>query len=174
MIKDYNIIHYLNKFSKNFILFLGLLFIINLEKSLSFFPIFKTATPSLISVVIYICIIKLYIKPSYFILFLVGLINDINSGGNLGNSSMFLLLIKFFTESLFFANVLKNNHQDWISFTMIFLSSFIIIFFINILINLSIPDLSPIFYYVGTSLIIFPIINLSVDFIAFITKLLKS
>ena len=146
----------------------------NFEKSLSFFPIFKTATPSLISVVIYICIIKLYIKPSYFILFLVGLINDINSGGNLGNSSMFLLLIKFFTESLFFANVLKNNHQDWISFTMIFLSSFIIIFFINILINLSIPDLSPIFYYVGTSLIIFPIINLSVDFIAFITKLLKS
>ena len=174
MIKDYNIIHYLNKFSKNFILFLGLLFINNLEKSLSFFPIFKTATPSLISVVIYICIIKLYIKPSYFILFLVGLINDINSGGNLGNSSMFLLLIKFFTESLFFANVLKNNHKDWISFTIIFLSSFFIIFFINILINLSIPDLSPIFYYVGTSLIIFPIINLSVDFIAFITKLLKS
>ena len=172
--KNYNVIHYLNKLSKNFLLFVSLLFIINFEKSLSFFPIFKTATPSLISVVIYICIIKLYIKPSYFILFLVGLINDINSGGNLGNSSMFLLLIKFFTESLFFANVLKNNHQDWISFTMIFLSSFIIIFFINILINLSIPDLSPIFYYVGTSLIIFPIINLSVDFIAFITKLLKS
>ena len=172
--KNYNVIHYLNKLSKNFLLFVSLLFIINFEKSLSFFPIFKTATPSLISVVIYICIVKLYIKPSYFILFLIGLINDINSGGNLGNVSMFLLLIKFFTESLFFANVLKNNHQDWISFTMIFLSSFIIIFFINILINLSFPDLSPIFYYVGTSLIIFPIINLSVDFIAFITKLLKS
>ena len=146
----------------------------NFEKSLSFFPIFKTATPSLISVIIYICIIKLYIKPSYFILFLIGLINDINLGGNLGNTSMFLILIRFFSESLFFSHVLKNNHQDWISFTMIFLSSFSIIFFINILIYLSIPDLSPILYYVGTSLIIFPIINLSFDFIAFITKLLKS
>ena len=155
-------------------MFFSLLLIINFEKSLSFFPIFKTATPSLISVVIYICIVKLYIKPSYFILFLIGLINDITIGGNLGNTSLFLLLTKFFTESLFFTNVLKNNHQDWISFTMIFLSSFIIIFFLNSLIYLSIPDLSPIFYYVGTSLIIFPIIDLSVDFIAFITKLLKS
>ena len=172
--KNYNVIHYLNKLSKNFLLFVSLLLIINFEKSLSFFPIFKTATPSLISVVIYICIVKLYIKPSYFILFLIGLINDITIGGNLGNTSLFLLLTKFFTESLFFTNVLKNNHQDWISFTMIFLSSFIIIFFLNSLIYLSIPDLSPIFYFVGTSLIIFPIIDLSVDFIAFITKLLKS
>ena len=146
----------------------------NFEKSLSFFPIFKTATPSLISVIIYICITKLYIKPSYSILFLIGLINDINLGSNLGSTSLFLILIKFFTENLFFAYVLKGNRQDWISFTMIFLLSFSIIFFINILINLSIPDLSPIFYYVGTSLIIFPIINLSVDFITFITKLLKS
>tara|TARA_B100001093_G_scaffold356061_1_gene340620 strand:+ start:285 stop:728 length:444 start_codon:yes stop_codon:yes gene_type:complete len=146
----------------------------NFEKSLSFFSIFETATPSLISVIIYIFIIKLNIKPSYFILFLIGLINDINLGVTLGNTSLFLLLIKFFTEDIFFINVLKNNQQDWISFTMIFLSSFSIIFFLNILINLSIPDLSPIFYYVGTSLIIFPIINLSVDFITFITKLLKS
>ena len=146
----------------------------NFEKSLSFFPIFKTATPSLISVIIYICIIKLFIKPSYFILFLIGLINDINLGGYLGNTSIFLILIRFFTDSLFFDNFEKNNHKDWLSFTMIFLSSFSIIFFINILINLSIPDLSPIFYYVGTTLIIFPIINLSFEFIAFITKLLKS
>ena len=146
----------------------------NFEKSLSFFPIFKTATPSLISVIIYICIIKLYIKPSYFILFLIGLINDINLGGNVGITSIFLLLIRFFTESLFFANVLKNNNQDWISFTIIFISSFGIIFFVNFIIYLSIPDLSPVFYYVGTSLIIFPIINVSVDFITFITKLLKS
>ena len=146
----------------------------NFEKSLSFFPIFKTATPSLISVIIYICITKLYIKPSYFVLFLIGLINDISLGGNLGNTSIFLLLIKFFTESLFFSSILKSSNQDWISFTMIFLSSFTIIFFINILINLSIPDLSPIFYYVGMSLIIFPITNLSFDFIVFITKLLKS
>jgi len=168
------VIYYLNKLSKNFILFVSLLFIINFEKSLSFFPIFYTATPSLISVIIFICIKKLYIKPSYFILFLIGLINDVILGGDLGITSIFLLLIKFFTELLLSKNILKNNQQDWISFTGIFLLSFSIIFFINILINLSISDLSPIFYYVGTSLIIFPIINLSFDFIVFITKLLKS
>lgn len=113
-------------------------------------------------------------KPSYLILFLIGFLNDIIFGSNLGNTSIFLLLIKFFSESLTFDNINKNDKQDWISFTMIFLSSFCIVFFMNILLNLSIPDLSPVFYYVGTTLIIFPIINLSFDFIFFITRLLKS
>ena len=113
-------------------------------------------------------------KPSYLILFFIGLLNDITFGSNLGNASIFLLLIKFFSESLTFDNINKNDKQDWISFTMIFLLSFCIVFLMNILLNLSIPDLSPVFYYVGTTLIIFPIINLSFDFIFFITRLLKS
>ena len=174
MIKNYNIIYFLNKFSKSFTFFICLLFITNFEKSLSFFPLFKTATPSLISVMIYIFIKKFGMKPSYLILFFIGFLNDITFGSNLGNTSIFLLLIKFFNESLIFDNINKNDKQDWISFTMIFLSSFCIVFFMNILLNLSIPDLSPVFYYVGTTLIIFPIINLSFDFIFFITRLLKS
>ena len=149
-------------------------FIINFEKSLSFFPLFKIATPSLISITIYISIKKLNMKPSYLILFLVGFLNDIILGSNLGSTPIFLLLIKFFSEELLFNNIYKNEHQDWIAFTMIFLVSFCIVFFVNILINLSLPDLSPIFYYIGTTLIIFPIANLSFDFISFITRLLKS
>ncbi len=151
-----------------------MLFLTIFEKSLSFLPIFKTATPSLISVIIYIFIKKSSMKPSYLILFLVGFLNDIIFGSNLGNTSIFLLLIKFFSKSLAFDNINKNDKQDWISFTMIFLSSFCIVFFMNILLNLSMPDLSPVFYYVGTTLIIFPIVNLSFDFISFITRILKS
>ena len=151
-----------------------MLFLTIFEKSLGFLPIFKIATPSLISVIIYIFIKKFSIKPSYLILFLIGFLNDIIFGSNLGNTSIFLLLIKFFSKSLTFDNINKNDKQDWISFTMIFLSSFCIVFFMNILLNLSMPDLSPVFYYVGTTLIIFPIVNLSFDFISFITRLLKS
>ena len=151
-----------------------MLFLTIFEKSLSFLPIFKTATPSLISVIIYIFIKKSSMKPSYLILFLIGFLNDIIFGSNLGNTSIFLLLIKFFSKNLTFDNINKNDKQDWISFTMIFLSSFCIVFFMNILLNLSMPDLSPVFYYVGTTLIIFPIVNLSFDFISFITRLLKS
>ena len=113
-------------------------------------------------------------KPSYLILFLVGFFNDIILGSNLGTTSIFLLLIKFFSEGLFFENINKNEQQDWISFTATFLASFCIVFFINILLNSSIPDLSPVFYYVGTTLIFFPIINLSINFIFFIKRLLKS
>ncbi len=112
--------------------------------------------------------------PSYLILFLVGFLNDITSGSNLGTTPIFLLLIKFFSEGFFFDNINKNDQLDWISFTATFLASFCIVLFMNILLNSSIPDLSPVFYYVGTTLIIFPIINLSIDFIFFIKRLLKS
>ena len=174
MIKNYIITNILNGLSKNFIYFISLFFIINFEKSLSFFPLFKIASPSLISITIYIFIKKLNMKPSYLILFLVGFFNDILLGSNLGTTSIFLLLIKFFSESLLFDNFNKNNQQDWISFTVTFLASFCIVFFINILLNSSLPDLSPVFYYVGTTLIFFPIINLSINFIFFIKKLFKS
>ena len=174
MIKNHNLIYLINKFSKNFIFFVCLFSIINFEKSLSSFLLFKIATPSLISVTIYISIKKLNMKPSYLILFLVGFLNDIILGNNLGNTSIFLLLIKFFSEGLLLNNLNKNDNQDWIAFTVIFLVSFCIVFFVNIIINLSIPDLSPVFYYVGTTLIIFPIANLSFDFISFITRLIKS
>ena len=113
-------------------------------------------------------------KPSYITLFLVGFFNDIILGSNLGITPIFLLLIKFFSEGLLFDNINKNDQQHWISFTATFSTSFFIVFFINILLNSSIPDLSPVFYYVGTTLIIFPIINLSIDFIFFIKRLLKS
>ena len=113
-------------------------------------------------------------KPSYLILFLVGFFNDIILGSNLGTTSIFLLLIKFFSEQLLVDNMNKEDEQVWISFTMIFLGTFCVVFFINILLNTSIPDLSPVFYYVGTTLIIFPIINLSFDFIFFIKRLLKN
>ena len=76
--------------------------------------------------------------------------------------------------NLLFDDINKNDQQDWFYFTMIFLVSFCTVFFIDILLNLSLPDLSPVFYYVGTTLIIFPIINLGIDFIIFITRLLKS
>ena len=146
--KKYKIIYFLNEISKSFIFFICLLLITNFEKSLSFFSLFKTATPSFISVIIYIFIKKLNLKPSYLILFFVGFLNDIVFGGNLGSTSIFLLLIKFFSEGLFFENFNKNDQQDWISFTMIFLVSFFIVFFINMILNLSLLDLSPVFYYV--------------------------
>ena len=174
MINNQNVIYLLNKFSKNFIFFICLFFVINFEKSLSFFPLFKIATPSLISVTIYISIKKLNMKPSYLILFLVGFLNDIILGSDLGSTPIFLLLIKFFSEGYLFNNINKNDHQDWIAFTVIFLISFCIVFFIYIIINLSLPDLSPVFYYVGTTLIIFPLANISFDFISFITSLLKN
>ena len=174
MIKNHNVIYLLNEISKIFIFFIFLFFISNLENSLSFFPLFKSASPSLTSVIIYISIKKLKIKPSYLILFLVGFLNDIILGSNIGTTSIFFLLIKFFSEGFYFDNINKNDQQDWLIFTTIFLISFSIVFFINILINLSLPDLSPIFYHVGTTLIIFPIINISFDFIFFISRLLKS
>ena len=104
----------------------------------------------------------------------MGIINDVIFGGNLGANSIQLLLIKIFAERLSFEDVNKRNNEDWIYFTRIFITSFSIVFLINTIANVSIPDLSPILFHVGVTLIIFPIINLSLDFVYFITNILKN
>ena len=146
----------------------------NIETSLSFFPIFDTATPSLISIMIYLCIKRFQIGPSNIILFFLGITHDILFGSNLGVSSVFFLLMKYLSEHISLDFINKKNDEDWIFFTLVFLISFFITFLINILINLNIPDLSPILFHVGITLIIFPFINLSIDFVYFITKLIKN
>jgi cell shape-determining protein MreD len=146
----------------------------NIEVSLSFFPIFNTATPSLVTVIIYLCIKKFNVVPSYLNLFFLGVLYDILFGGNLGSSSIFFLLFKYFTEFVTMDINNKKYEEDWLYFTLIFVISFTIIFSINMLVNFRVPDFSPILYHAGITLIIFPIINISIDLIYFVSKLLKN
>ena len=169
-----NFFYYLSELSKGIFFFINIFFLMNIEVSLSFFSIFNTATPSLVSVVIYLCIKKFNVVPSNLNLFFLGVLNDVFFGGNLGSSSIYFLLFKYFTE---FVSIDLNNkkyEEDWLYFTLIFVTSFTIIFSINMFANLRVPDLSPILYHVGITLLIFPIINISIDLIYFITKLLKN
>ena len=167
-------LYYLSEFSKGIFLFISIFFLMNIEVSLSFFPIFNTATPSLVTVIIYLCIKKFNVVPSSLNLFFLGVLHDIFFGGNLGSSSIFFLLFKYFTEFVSVDINDKKYEEDWFYFTLIFVISFSIIFSINMLINFRVPDLSPILYHIGITLIIFPIINISIDLIYFITKLLKN
>ena len=167
-------IYYLSEFSKGIFFFISIFLLMNIEVSLSFFPIFNTATPSLVTVIIYLCIKKFNIVPSYLNLFFLGVSHDIFFGGNLGSSSLFFVLFKYFTEFVSVDINDKKYEKDWLCFTLIFIISFIVIFLINMLVNFRIPDLSPILYHVGITLTIFPIINMSIDLIYFITKLLKN
>ena len=173
MIKD-NKLYYLNKISKSFIYLTIFFCLINFQTSLSYFSLFQTATPNIISIIIYLCIVRLNLTPSNIILFFVGFMHDIMVGGNIGLFSFFLILFKYLTERLILESINKKNQQEWILFTMIFISSFGITFLLNVLINLSIPDLSPIFFHVGITLILFPLVNLSIDIISFVTRLIKS
>ena len=169
-----NFLYYLSELSKGIFLFVSILFLMNIEVSLSFFPMFNIATPSLVSVAIYLCIKKFNIVPSNLNLFFLGLLIDILFGGNLGSSSIFFLLLKYFTGFVSIDINSKKYEEDWLYFTLIFVISFFIIFLINMIANLTVPDLSPILYHVGITLIIFPIINISIDLVYFITKLLKN
>ena len=146
----------------------------NIEASLSFFPIFNTAAPSLVSIIIYLSIKKFNIVPSIFNLFLLGVLNDIFFGGNLGSSSMFFLFFKYLTEIVSVNINNKKYEEDWLYFTLIFSSTFTLVFLINMLINFTVPDLSPILFHVGITLIMFPIVNISIDLVHFIIKLFKN
>ena len=135
---------------------------------------FEISTPSLISITIYLFIVRLNINPSNITLLLIGFLHDIMIGNNIGTTSIFLLLFKYFTYSLILEKVNKKNQEDWIYFTVIFIFSFGIVFLFYLVINFSIPELSPIFFHVGITLIVFPIINISINFFSFISRLLKS
>ena len=169
-----SIFYFLNKLSNNLIYFMFLFFIINIEISLSVFSIFQNSTPSLLSIVIYLCLRKFNIHISSFILFTLGIIYDVLLGSNIGVTSIFFLLIKYFVQYFNFNFNKNSSNDDWIYFTFVFISSFIIIFVLNIILNLNFPDFSPILFHVGVTLTMFPIILMSINFIYFVTKLIKN
>mgnify|MGYP004167778227 FL=1 len=95
-------------------------------------------------------------------------------GNNFGITSIFLLLFKYFTNSIILEKINKDNQGEWIYFTMIFISTFSIVFLLNLLMSLSLPELSPIFFHIGITLILFPIINYSINFFSYVSRLIKS
>ena len=168
-----SIFYFFNKFSNNILCFFLLFFLINIEISFGFFLIFDNSTPSLLSIAIYLCLRKFSIHLSSFSLFTLGLLYDVLLGSNIGISSMFFLLIKYFTEHLKLSFIENDSNDDWINFTCVFISSFVITFLLNIIVNLTIPDFSPVLFHLGVTLIIFPVLVFSINSIYFITKLIK-
>ena len=118
--------------------------------------------------------ISFNLNPSNTLLFFLGLTNDIMSGDNIGITSIFLLLLKFFSGSIILEKITNNKKEEWLSFTIIFIFSFSIVFIINVMANFSVPDLGPIFFHIGITLILFPIVNISINFFTFVTQLIKS
>ena len=167
------LIYFFNKFSNNVLCFFLLFFLLNIETSFGFFLIFENTTPSLLSIAIYLCLRKFSIQLSSFLLFALGVLYDVLLGSNIGISSMFFLLIKYFTQHLKLSFFENSSNDDWIYFTFTFTSSFIITFSLNILLNLTVPDFSPVLFHLGSTLIIFPFVIVSINFISFITKLIK-
>ena len=146
----------------------------NLEKSLSFFALFETITPNIVSIILYLLMTRFNINPSNTLLFSLGLTDDIMSGVNIGITSVFLLLLKYFSKSIILEKITNNKKEEWLSFTIIFIFSFCIVFLLNVIVNLSIPDMGPIFFHIGITLIVFPIVNISINFFSFVTQLIKS
>ena len=174
MIKDNKNFYYFYKFSISILFFVFLFCILNFQISLSFFSMFEISTPSLISIVLYLFIVRFNINPSNIILLLTGFLHDIMIGNNFGITSIFLLMFKYFTNSIILEKINKDNQGEWIYFTIIFISTFSIVFLLNLLISLSLPELSPIFFHIGITLILFPIINYSINFFSYVSRLIKS
>ena len=166
--------YFIYNLSKNIFFFIGIFFLINIEVSLSFFLIFNPATPSLVSIIIFLSIKKFNYTPSNLNLIFIGLLNDVFLGNNLGLTSIFLLLFKYLTESIKINIANEKHKEDWLYFTLIFVVAFTVTFLINMLLNLKIPDLSPILYYIGITLVTFPIINIILNSFNFIQRLFKS
>ena len=104
MIKHIKNFYYFYKFSKSILFFVFLFFILNFQTSLSYFSIFEISTPNLVSIVIYLCIVRFNINPSNIILLLVGFFHDIAIGNNVPFASKNPLL-KFSIEISLFSSI---------------------------------------------------------------------
>ena len=162
-----------SNFSKNLFFFIILFICINIESSLKALTFFEQASPSILSIILYICVRKLSINISNLMLLILGILYDVLFAGNLGTSSLFFLLIKYMTQHINLKHN-NNNNKDWIYFTIIFISSFFIKFIFNIFLNMKIPDFSPILFHLGITLIIFPFIVVGIKIIYFVTKFIKN
>ena len=173
MIKNNKNFYFFYKFSISILFFIFLFCVLNFQISLCYFSMFETSTPSIISIVVYLCIVRFNINPSNIILLFSGFFYDVMIGNNFGITSIFLLLLKHFTTSLILEKVYKNKQEEWIYFTIIFIFTFSIIFLLNLIISFSLPELSPIFFHVGITLILFPIINVSINFFSYVSRFIK-
>ena len=90
MIKYNNIFFKLYKISKSLLFFVILFCLINFQKSLSYFSLFETGAPNIISIILYLLMRKFNMNPSNTLLFFLGLTNDVMSGDNIGITSIFL------------------------------------------------------------------------------------
>ncbi len=174
MIKNNTHFYYFYKFSINILFFILLYCILNFQISLSYFSIFETSTPSLISIVIYLLIVRFNINPSNIILFFTGFLHDIMIGNYFGITSIYFLLFKYLINGFILEKIDKDNQKEWIYFTLSFIFSFSIVFLLNLIVSFSVPELSPIFFHIGITLILFPIINFSINFFRFVSRLIKS
>jgi len=166
--------YFIYNLSKSIFFFIGIFFLINIEVSLSIFLIFNNATPSLVSIIIFLFFKKFNYILSNFNLICIGLLNDVFLGNNLGLTSIYFLLFKYLTENIRI-NIADEKHEDdWLYFTIIFVIAFTVTLLINMLLNLKIPDLSPILYYIGITLVSFPIVNIIINSFYFIQRLFKS
>ena len=118
--------------------------------------------------------VRFNINPSNIILLLTGFLHDIVIGNNFGITSIFLILFKYFTNSLVLQKINKDNQEEWIYFTIVFIFTFGIVFLFNLIISFSLPEISPIFFHIGITLILFPIINIFMNFFSYVFRLIKS
>ena len=162
-----------SNFSKNLFYFIILFISLNIESSLRFLTFFEEASPSILSIMMYIFLRKLSLNLSNLMLFTLGILYDVLFAENIGTSSLFFLVIKYITQHINYKYI-NDNNEDWIYFTIIFISSFFIKFIFNIFLNMKIPDFNPILFHIGITLIIFPFIVVGIKFIYFVTKLIKN
>ena len=131
--------------------------------SLNFLTIFKISQPYLIVIVIFLLLRNSKISLSSILLVFFGAIFDIITGTNLGIHSLFFLLIKVFIEIYEIKFKISNKFGEWILFSLVYFSSLVITKFVFILLTLKIPDVFSILFNLGSTLLIFPIIQFLIN-----------
>ena len=165
--------NFFNRLQKEFIDITIILGFCLIQISLNYLSIFFIAEPYLFAILIFLLIQKNANPPSKITFILSGLLYDFITGTLIGMHSLFfILLINFY---YFFENKyeLSKKYGDWILFSLIYTSTLLFTKLAFIIVNFKIPDIYPISFNLGCTLLIFPLIKFLVNLPKIILKILN-
>ena len=165
--------HLILHFQKNIINYCLILIFFFIQISLNFLTVFSISQPYLMAILIFLLINNSEESPSSITLILLGLFYDLITGTHLGVHSLFFFLIKnlsVFYESRF--NISKK-YGEWFLFSIVYVSTLLITKLIFLITIFKIPDIYSISFNIGSTLLLFPIINFLFYLPKFLLNFLK-
>ena len=161
-------------FFNNLVFMLIIIFGCFIQISLNFLSFFIISQPYILAIMLFLSIRRLNFDTSSLLIILCGIFYDLMIGGLIGIHSLFFLMIKFFSLNMHLSQTILKKYGEWFLFSFSYVTSFLLVKIIFMIINLKIPDFYAISFNIGTTLLLFPLILILIDLPKIVFKVIMN